>query len=230
MKATIKRRLQLYAGERPTLFSALYWLKREHRAVQPTTQIVIEGFPRSANTFSVWAFVQAQHEDVRVAHHLHSPAQLIRAAQWRIPTLVLLRKPKDAVMSLVLRSPQPVAHALRQYISFYETATKYRDAYVLGKFEEVTENYGAVIERINDRFGTRFSLFHHTEENTEKVFSHIEKIHRARRGGLISEVAIARPSSAKKEMRRRIEPEFEAPKQKRLLAEATALYDYLATH
>jgi hypothetical protein len=182
VKATIKRRLQLYAGERPTLFSTLYRMKREHRVVQPTTQIVIEGFPRSANTFSVWAFKQAQHEDVRVAHHLHYPAQVIRAARWGIPTLVLIRKPKDAVMSWVMRNPQPVNLALRHYISFYEIASKYWDAYVLGVFEEVTENYGAVIERINDKFGTRFSTFHHTEENSNQVFSHIEKIHRARRG------------------------------------------------
>lgn len=229
MKA-IKRRLQLYAGERPTIFSTLYLMKREHRVVQPATQLVIEGFPRSANTFSVWAFKQAQVEDVRVAHHLHYPAQVIRAAQWRIPTLVLIREPKDAVMSWVMKNPQPVHQALRHYISFYETAINYRDAYVLGTFEEVTEDYGAVIERINDKFGTQFSTFHHTEENAKMVFSRIEEIYRARSGGPVSEIQIARPSTAKEEMRRRIKPDLEAPKQRGLLAEATALYDYLTTH
>jgi hypothetical protein len=37
-----------------------------------------------------WA--RRQRENVRVAHHLHMPAQVIRAAQWGIPTLLLARK------------------------------------------------------------------------------------------------------------------------------------------
>ena len=71
MKA-IKNRAQLYVGERPAIFYKFYRLKREfvsktevrgRRVVQPTTQLVIEGFPRSANTFAVWAFRQAQPEE-----------------------------------------------------------------------------------------------------------------------------------------------------------------------
>ncbi len=225
----VKRRVQTFAGEHPALFSALYRLKPEHAVVQPTTQLVIEGFPRSANTFSVWAFKQAQHEEVNVAHHLHAPAQVIRAAQWRIPALVLLREPRDAVTSWLMRDPQPVDQALKLYVSFYRTAVKYRDSYVLGLFEEVTENYGPVIERINDKFGTRFSPFCHTEENVERVYSRIEELHKARNGGKVMETRVARPSSAKAEMRHKIGPELEAPKQRRLLAEATALYDRLAS-
>jgi hypothetical protein len=60
------------------------------RSVSRTTQLVIEGYPRLGNTFAVVAFLQAQKEDVRIAHHLHAPAQVIRAARWRIPTIVLI--------------------------------------------------------------------------------------------------------------------------------------------
>ena len=109
-----------------------------------------------------------------IAHHLHVPAQVVRAAQWRIPTLVLIRRPRDAVLSLVIRDPISVDQALRYYISFYETSEKYRDAYVLGLFEEVTEDFGQVIERMNDKFGTTFSVFRHDEENVSKVFAGME--------------------------------------------------------
>lgn len=222
----VKRRLRLYAGERPALFSMLCRLMQNRRAVRPDTQLVIEGFPRSANTFSVWAFKLAQHEEVRMAHHLHYPAQVVRAVQWRIPTLVLIRKPEDAVMSWLMRDPQPVDQALKHYISFYGTIKSHREAYVVGSFEEVTKSYGSVIERINDRFGTRFSIFHHTEENMARVYSRIEEMHRTRNGGKVSETRIARPSAAKEEMRSRIKPSLEAPSQRKLLAEATTLYEH----
>lgn len=229
---TAKKRLQLVAGEHPAIFSALYRLKGETRAVTPTTQLVIEGFPRSANTFSVWAFKQAQGEEVgnviHVAHHLHYPAQVIRAAQWGIPALVLLRNPEDAVTSWVIRNPQPLDRALRHYISFYKSVARYRDAWVLGLFEEVTQDYGAVIEQINDRFGTQFSPFHHTKENVEKVFSYVEDVHRTRNGGRILENRIARPSTTRASLRQRIRPDLQTAKHKRLLAEAETIYAYLA--
>lgn len=224
---TVRRRVQLYAGKHPAFFSTLYRLKGEDRIVEPTTELVIEGYPRSANTFCVWAFRQVQPRDVRLAHHLHHPAQVIRAASWEIPTLVLIREPRDAVVSWVMRDPQPVGLALRHYVTFYETVARYRDAYVLGTFEEVTSDYGAVIERINGKFGTRFSLFQHTEENVRKVFSRIEERHKARNKGMLSETRIARPSTAKVETRQEIEPELDSPKRRELLAEATAIYQNL---
>jgi len=160
----LEKWLQIHAGGHPTVFFTLYRLLRTRkdltRAVTPDKQVVIEGFPRSGNSFARRAFIMAQDEtfDVTsIAHHLHVPAQVVRAAQWQIPTLVLIRRPRDAVLSLVIRDPISVDQALRYYISFYETSEKYRDAYVLGLFEEVTEDFGQVMKRINDRFGGQAS-------------------------------------------------------------------------
>jgi hypothetical protein len=162
----LEKWLQIHAGGRPDVYFTLFRLLRTRkdlsRAVTPDTQLVIEGFPRSGNSFARRAFIMAQDQGfdkTRIAHHLHVPAQVVRAAQWQIPTLVLIRRPKDAVLSLAIRDPISVDQALRYYVSFYETAEKYRDAYVLGLFEEVTEDFGQVIKRINDKFGTTFSRF-----------------------------------------------------------------------
>jgi hypothetical protein len=38
-------------------------------------------------------------------------------------------------------------------------AAEYRDALVVGFFEEVTRDYGAVLERVNAKFGAGFSSF-----------------------------------------------------------------------
>lgn len=225
----LEKGLQIYAGKHPAVFFSLYRLMRKDqtRVVTPETQLVIEGFPRSGNSFARVAFNQAQNGRVRIAHGLHVPAQVIRAARWQIPTLVLIRKPRDAVLSFAIRDPISVDQALKYYLSFYETVERYRDAYVLGPFEEVTRDYGRVIRRINDRFGTTFSLFRHDEENVNRVFARMEKNSRKRYGETRWETKVSVPSDLKERMKHEVEYDLEAPKRKRLIAEAEAVYDRL---
>lgn len=221
--------LQIYAGKHPAAFYGLYRLARKDQArvVTPDTQLVMEGFPRSANSFARVAFNRAQSERVRIANGLHVPAQVIRAARWRIPTLVLIRKPKDAVLSFAIRDPISVDQALRYYLSFYETVEEYRESYVLGLFEEVTEDFGQVIRRINHRFGTTFSVFRHDERNVDAVFARIERNSRRRFGETLLENKASRPFAAREKLKRDVEYELEDPKRKELISRAETVYDRL---
>jgi hypothetical protein len=228
MKDDIREQMRRYVGEHPSLFFNIYRLRPHYRKllVDRTTQFVIEGFPRSGNTFAVVAFEQVQHESVRIAHHLHMPAQVMLAARWRIPTLVLMRKPTDAVLSWVIRDPRiSIYEAMKHYVSFYEKVAGYRSAFVVGSFEEVIQDYGAVLERVNAKFGTRFSLFDHSKDNVEGVFSDIEERHRTRRGGGLDEKQIARPSAIKATMKDTLKKELQAPQVKALTARAQAIYE-----
>ena len=232
----LEKWLQIHAGGHPTVYFGLYRLLRTRqdlsRAVTPNKQVVIEGFPRSGNSFARRAFIMAQDEafDVtRIAHHLHVPAQVILAAQWQIPTLVLIRRPRDAVLSLVIRDPISVDQALRYYISFYEIAEKYRDAYVLGLFEDVTEDFGQVIKRLNDKFGTTFSLFRHDEESVKELFAGMETQARKKYGERLWERKVQRPAAVRERIRDEIQYDLENPKRKRLIARAEAVYDRLTS-
>ena len=228
---SLKKRLQINAGKHPAVFFSFYWLSRRDRTciVTPETQLVIEGFPRSANAFAAVAFRQAQNEKVRVARSSHVPAQVIRAARWQIPTLVLIRKPKDAILSLVIRDPVSVDQALRLYVSFYKTVEKYRSAYVLGLFEEVTEDYGEVIRRVNEKFETTFSLFRHDEQNVNKVFARIDRNYIKRHGETYRETKVSRPYAVREEMKHEVGQDLENPKRRKLIAEAEALYARLSS-
>jgi hypothetical protein len=230
----LEKWLQIHAGGHPAIYYPLYRLLRTDenlaRAVTPDKQLVIEGFPRSGSTFARRAFIMAQNErfdKTRIARHMHVPAQVVRAARWQIPTLVLIRKPKDAVSSFVIMDPISVDQALKYYISFYETVEKYRDAYVLGLFEEVTEDFGQVIKRINDKFGTTFLPFRHDEENVSKVFAGMETRARRLHGETLSERKVARPSAVRERMKHETEYYSDNPKRKKLIAEAEAVYDRL---
>jgi hypothetical protein len=232
----LEKWLQIYAGGHPALYFTLYRLLRTRkdlaRAVTPDTQLVIEGFPRSGNSFARRAFIMAQNDPQiknHIAHHLHVPAQVVRAARWKIPTLVLIRQPKDAVLSLAIRDPISVDQALKYYLSFYETVEKYRDAYVLGLFEEVTEDFGRVIQRVNDKFGTMFSLFRHDEENVSRVFAGMETHARKKYGEKLWERKVQRPSAVRERMKHEIRYDLENPKRKKVIAEAEAVYDRLTS-
>jgi hypothetical protein len=165
-------------AESPALYLPLARVKYRRpgpEAVGPETELVIEGFTRSAITFVVFAFQLAQQEPVRVAHHLHAPAQLIEAARRGVPTLALIREPEGAVLSAMIREPfVSPRRALIAYSRFYESLLPHRSRLVVGDFDAVTSDLGAVIRKVNGRFGTRFGEFEHTAENVTACYHLVE--------------------------------------------------------
>jgi hypothetical protein len=150
--------------------------RHRDEVVRPDTAVVIDGFPRCANTFAAIAFQAAQPRPVKIAHHLHAAAHLIRGTRLGIPTVLLVREPVDTVLSETIRSyPVPLLQVLSAYCLFYETVVQYIDRIVVAEFLTVTSDFGSVIQKINTRFGTNFALFDHTPEKTQLVFGLIEE-------------------------------------------------------
>lgn len=142
-----------------------------------STEIVIEGYPRSANTYAVLAFEKSQKRPVKIAHHHHSPEQVLRGVRLRIPVCVLIRSPEGAVKSLLTRdrdlSPQI---AIRKYINFYSAIFPYTNSIVVATFEQVIENFSSVIQRINAKFHTNFKLFAQNEKFEADIFAKIDML------------------------------------------------------
>lgn len=177
-----------------------YLLPRYRKlAVNSETEIVIEGYPRCANTFSVVAFTQSQPREVKVAHHIHSVAQIRRGVQLGIPTVVLLRNPEDAILSLAIRlGHKSPAWATAEYVDFHQGVDELGDSVLLVDFEEITSDFGAVIRRINERFGTEFSEFEHTDENIARCYEVIDSFEKCdASGGKLRATHVARPSTAR---------------------------------
>ena len=126
MKKILKNRLKFYLSHNtPYIFHLLYKILGpevlvKEALISKKTEIVIEGYPRSANTFSVFAFLQAQGRHISIAHHLHVEAQIVLGVRWGIPVLVLLRNPVDAIRSLKIRHPDIIIrNEIERYIQFY---------------------------------------------------------------------------------------------------------------
>jgi len=128
-----------------------------------STKIVIEAFPRSANSFSVRLF-RCANPDVdpdRISHHSHIVSNVKHAVKWGIPAVVVIRNPIDAIASNMIAvddTSDAMGRLLaRKYLDFYEWVEKNRQEVVLLRFEEMTDGrFKRASEQINERFGTRF--------------------------------------------------------------------------
>jgi hypothetical protein len=160
----------------PSVFLPISRRRHPQSVLQCDTELVIDGFTRSATTFALIAFQIAQNGHVRVAHHLHSASHVLAAVRRGVPALVPIREPEGAVLSTVIREPEvPLSQVLRSYVHFYRRLLPLADRVVLADFQSVTGNFGVVTRRVNERFGTSFVEFKHTDSDVATVFELINE-------------------------------------------------------
>ena len=193
------------------------------------TEIAIEAYPRCGNTFAHIAFKFAQKKPVNIAHHTHAAAQVIAGVKRKIPTLVIIRPPEDAICSYLVGSFDPgltVKQALREYISFYSLIFPFRHGFVIATFEELTKDFGVVISQVNQTYGTDFDEFEHTEDNVKKCFDLIDRGYEDTFGNLSSKV-VSRPSSERLTLKNKLQEQFNQLSNAKLKAKANQIYQQL---
>lgn len=183
-----KERLRMRLESYPRIYLGLLRLNRigtrqRRLIVTKQTEIVIDGFPRSANSFAKAAFMRTQPnwKEIHLATHSHSPAQIVQAAKWNIPTMVLLREPLGAIrgyLAFLLEEKTitnfnegDVKRVAERYCWFYETLLPYRDRIFIARFDDVTTDYVAVTERFIKRYSGPWKAYDPVELPAEKIFS-----------------------------------------------------------
>ena len=235
MYVRTRYRLRIAISHIPWIYFPLSIFKRAHAdgrgLVTEATDVVIEAFPRSGNTFAVVAFRSAQTTDVNIAHHWHAAAQLIRAARLGKPSLLIVRHPKDAALSFVIRHPEiPIKLALDAWIGFHQAVLPYKSNIVIARFDDVASDFGLVTKRLNERFNTRFVQFDHTSSNVEACFNVIEKMNADRYGnGEIQEDSVARPSSQRLRKKQDFEEAWQSLQPEEAKRKAEDLYQRLTS-
>jgi hypothetical protein len=100
---TIKYKIREEIGLLPS-FHLLFNLKKkpQARVVNRNHDIVIEGFPRSGNTFLL-AYFKELNPKAQIASHFHTYSQVFWGIRYQIPLLIVIRNPVDSVCSLHIR-------------------------------------------------------------------------------------------------------------------------------
>lgn len=205
---------------------ALIWFrligKNNDRLATKKSDICIEGFPRSANSFAVSAFRLCYESQMNIATHMHSHANVYRAISLGIPTLVLIRKPKDSIISLRSLAIERAFHKnekielisiknlIEWYISFYTFLMDKKDKFVIGEFSQVTDDMTVIIRQFNIKYNTNFIEYTNLEEKVRNAEGTVKR-HMF-------------PTEMRKEIKERTRSEFETPEIIELLNRANEVY------
>lgn len=191
--------------------------------ISKSTQLVVEGYPRCANTYAVAVLKTSQPAAIELARHTHAIAQIKRAYQERIPTLLLIRSPEDAILSYVIREENvDIPLAIRRYVSFHEAALPLARDFVVSDFNTTTTDFNKVILALNGRFALNLAEFHPTDETDAEIRTAVENMEMKDSGGHLSEARVARPSASRTAIKHRMRDELK--KFDRDLAVALRLY------
>lgn len=72
------------------------------KLVRRTTDVVLEGYPSSANSYSQ-ALLRFAFDGVSLSSHTHCVANLKLAMIYKVPVVFVIRRPEDAIASLAVR-------------------------------------------------------------------------------------------------------------------------------
>lgn len=205
-------------------FSKLYtrFLKKRHLLVDKGTNLVIEGYPRCANTFAVTALMEMARRDLNVAHHLHYPIQVSYAVKNNIPVMLLIRKPEDAIVSLVIREGYSLSLAMNMYIDFYTTLIPYKDSIFVSGFDSVTKNVYSELNKFNRDFKLNFKS--HTIFSDEEILGKVEKWNEVDSGGDVRKSSA--PSDKRVRLSKELKIELKQLKFKERLDKANEIYSF----
>jgi hypothetical protein len=216
LREEISYRVRYFVNAYPILYMPVARYRHRDsadRVVREDTDLVIEAFGRTGTTFANFAFLSAQRRRVRTVHHTHAAAQVITAAKMKIPTLVIIRKPEEVALSHMARHRVSARPTLVAWIRFHQSLVPWRNRIVFCSFDQMTQNFTPVIERVNEKFGAGFDVWQHTKENEAEIFEQIKTRNRGRFSEDQSEQrkqAFALPTPEREALKQRLRSQLDA--------------------
>lgn len=163
--------------------------------LEPGTDMVVEGFPRSANTYAWYALRRTLEPNLTVRGHTHAASNVLAAVKNSVPTMLIIRNPDDAVASLVQQAEGvSLEQAFRAYSRFHRACYSASEGIYLAQFEDVVQNFSNVVDDFYRQNSLCWPRYLGTEADENAVRDAIDEANRQRRGGSIREAGVARPS------------------------------------
>lgn len=233
LREEISYRVRYIVNAYPILYMPMARFRHRYsqdRIVREDTDLVIEAFGRTGTTFANFAFLSAQRRRIRTVHHTHAAAQVITAVKMKIPTLVIVREPQAIALSHMARHQVSARPTLVAWIRFHERLLPYRKGIVFCGFDQMTQNFTPVIQRVNERFGAGFDIWQHTKENEAEIFEQIKSRNRGRFRDDQDEHrkrAFALPTAEREALKQQLRSQLQVDSLNELRGRASRLYQSL---
>ena len=205
----------------PRLYRPFGWWRRGIPIFDRDCDLVLEGYPRSANTFVV-ELLKLTQPRLRVLSHRHIPAYVISTVRTGRPLLFLIRCPVDCVASYAILKGTSAIRQLVYYVAYHRVLEPYVDQMFIADFDVVTSDPIGVLEQFGHRYHLRFDLDFDPEEARQQVFDEIDRLNTSV-GGQINERKVNRPSASRMSEKLALIKEMERPENRLWLDQANAL-------
>lgn len=225
------RAIRRFASSQRWLYTPYRRVLKPQTVARVDTELTIEGFPRSGNTWTEAVIRHCGSEDIRLAHHSHAVANVKHAVKLGVPVMVLYRHPDPAVQSYLTlyNNTLDARDGYLDYIAFYRgTLPLQGKGVAFYSFEETTKRTSDMVADLNARFG--LDLDHcavRTEEQHKAVFARMDAKAQALRKAKTSQARPDVASDEKKAQKAHASEAIEQPYVQELRAEAIALYNQI---
>jgi hypothetical protein len=182
----------------------------KHQRVTDETDLIVEGFPRTANSYAV-ALVNQLLPDLSIAHHSHSIASIKEGIRLNKAVVILVREPRDTLASYATRRIdlrgsnlyKNLILGIVEYRSFYTFIIKNLDRVEIVDFEKLIQNPRTMSSVLAY---CRIADFRQISEEELRIKSEeaVRQVKEYERNQGFTEKSSSMPSNEKKEMVRAI--------------------------
>ena len=121
-----------------------------NRVVNVNTDVCIEGFQRSGNSY-LFMCLSVSNPHLRIAHHIHGIAQIRLAVKLGVPCIVLIRDPAASLASLLTWDDRlGVDIAIKSYLRYYKGLLSLPMNVFFVDFEDLIVDVNKVIRAFNE--------------------------------------------------------------------------------
>jgi hypothetical protein len=247
----IKRRLSHILYSNPFLLFiyllAKWRLDEWDRLYTNNYDVLVEGYPRSSNTYTRYMFLVSQKHliphgntsvnipsssGIRLKGH-HNNGVVIQAVRHRKPICFLIRRPDAAIVSWhiayhtafeeVPGDNQTLEERLDYYIYYHKAILPYKKSIYIANFDRTTTDFKSVVAGLIEYYGIELSL-DFDNEVTDREAKKLIHLFNTTSSGKVNTQALHLPSESRADENLRLTEELNSSKYSIKLAEAWRLY------
>jgi hypothetical protein len=171
------------------------------------TDLLVEGYPRSANTYLLCALKWSDPK-YKYASHMHGCGSIKYAVNNGIPTVILIREPLRAVVSLAIREDFRLDYCFEWYRKYYKYVAARRSSLVLADFSVVTADLERVYQELRSTYGLALRPAPREPSEISEIKAMVVYSESRVSGGIIDPLKVAVPTPEKRDAAPKFEREI----------------------